>query len=75
MIKHGIRMTGMPAWGPTHSDAQLWDLVAFLARLPELTAEDYRRLAEGSADDGHGHDHGGPVQTEPEGHEPGGHAH
>jgi mono/diheme cytochrome c family protein len=75
MIKHGIRMTGMPAWGATHSDAQLWDLVAFLERLPELTAVDYRRLAERSGDNGHGHDHGGPVQTEPEGHEPGGHVH
>lgn len=75
VIKHGIRMTGMPAWGATHSDTQLWELVAFLERLPGLTAEDYRRLTERIGDDGHGHDHGGAAQTEPEEHEPGGHAH
>jgi mono/diheme cytochrome c family protein len=30
VIKHGLRMTGMPAWGPTHGDEQLWDLVAMV---------------------------------------------
>ncbi len=75
VIKHGIRMTGMPAWGATHSDTQLWELVAFLERLPELAAEDYRQLTERSGDDDHRHDHRDPVQAESEGHEPGGHAH
>ena len=28
IIKHGLRMTGMPAWGGTHSDEELWDLTA-----------------------------------------------
>ena len=59
VIKHGIRMTGMPAWGPTHSDAQLWELVAFLEQLPALSADDFRELLARSGGDGHGHDHGG----------------
>lgn len=41
VTKNGIRFTGMPAWGPTYSDAQIWDIVAFLQTLPEMTAADY----------------------------------
>jgi mono/diheme cytochrome c family protein len=44
VIKHGIKMTGMPAWGLTHDDGILWDVVAFLRKLPELTPEQYRSL-------------------------------
>jgi hypothetical protein len=36
----GIRMTGMPAFSATHSEEELWKLVAALRRLPELTAEE-----------------------------------
>jgi len=39
-------MTGMPAWGVTHNDEQLWDVVAFLRKLPELTAEQYQALVK-----------------------------
>jgi mono/diheme cytochrome c family protein len=60
VIKHGIRMTGMPAWGPTHPNAQLWELVAFIRRLPALTSAAYGRLVEqGAASEaGHEHHHG-----------------
>lgn len=55
IIKHGIKMTAMPAWGMTHDDPSLWGLVAFLRKLPDMTAEEYATLtgAEGR------HDHGG----------------
>jgi len=46
VVKHGIKMTGMPAWGVTHDDEILWDVVAFLRKLPELTAEQYRAQVE-----------------------------
>ena len=49
VIKHGIRMTGMPAWGRTHSDEEIWDLVAFLGRLPGMDADSYRQLAGSGA--------------------------
>ncbi|MEA3274095.1 MAG: cytochrome c [Pseudomonadota bacterium] len=58
VVKNGLRMTGMPAWGPTHDDEQLWDLVAFMGRLPRLTPDGYRALAEGPGTDGHDHEHG-----------------
>jgi mono/diheme cytochrome c family protein len=37
IIKNGIKMTGMPAFGPTHSDDRLWTLVAFVKKLPQLS--------------------------------------
>ena len=43
-IKHGVKMTGMPAWGVTHDDELLWDVVAFVRKLPELTVEQYQTL-------------------------------
>jgi mono/diheme cytochrome c family protein len=44
VVKHGLKMTGMPAWGVTHNDALLWDVIAFLQKLPELTAEQYQAM-------------------------------
>jgi mono/diheme cytochrome c family protein len=68
VVKHGIKLTGMPAWGVTHDDELLWDVVAFLRKLPDLTAEQYQTLVKSAPknhdemmhemmmDDGHGHD-------------------
>ena len=47
IVKHGIRMTAMPAWPAEHRDDEVWSVVAFLLRLPELDAEGYRRAVEG----------------------------
>jgi len=38
--------TGMPAWGVTHDDELLWDVVAFVRKLPELTPEQYESLVK-----------------------------
>jgi mono/diheme cytochrome c family protein len=46
VVKHGVKMTGMPAWGLTHDDEILWDLVAFLQKLPELSPDQYRSLVK-----------------------------
>ncbi len=35
-IKHGIRLTGMPAWGGTLSDQQIWTLALFLKHMDKL---------------------------------------
>ena len=74
VIKHGIKMTGMPAWGRTHDDITLWSIVAFIGKLPEMTPQAYKemvreaRAGEGMASPGdgtgehgahqHGHGHG-----------------
>jgi mono/diheme cytochrome c family protein len=46
IVKHGVKLTGMPAWGVTHDDELLWDMVAFLRKLPELTPEQYETLVK-----------------------------
>ena len=46
VIKNGIMMTAMPAWGVTHSDEKIWTIVAFVTTLPEMTAEEYHQLYE-----------------------------
>ena len=45
-IKHGIKMSGMPAWGGPHGDEQVWSLVAFLSRLPELSPQEYQKMLQ-----------------------------
>jgi mono/diheme cytochrome c family protein len=44
VIKHGIKMSAMPAWGSTLEDPAIWELVAFIERMPAMSAEDYQRL-------------------------------
>ena len=53
VIKHGIKMSGMPAWGVTHDDQAIWALVAFVQKLPELSAAQYHAMAGA----GHVHEH------------------
>ena len=55
VIKHGIKASGMPAWGESMDDAYIWNMVAFLQTLPELDAAQYRELVGQSG----GHSHGG----------------
>lgn len=51
--KYGIKMTGMPAWGETHSDEALWDIIAFVTRLPQMTPEEYAQATAAA----HEHEH------------------
>jgi mono/diheme cytochrome c family protein len=61
ITKHGIKMAGMPAFGVTHSDEELWGIVAFLRRLESMSAEEYRRLVS----EAQTHAHAGMVETAP----------
>ncbi len=36
-IKHGIRFTGMPSFGATLSDKELWEIAGFLERMDKLS--------------------------------------
>jgi mono/diheme cytochrome c family protein len=46
MIKHGVKLTAMPAWGRTHSDDQMWDMVAFVRTLPSLSPDQYQAIVK-----------------------------
>jgi mono/diheme cytochrome c family protein len=45
IVKHGIKMTAMPAWGKTLDDAAIWEVVAFVQAMPNLTPEAYQQLS------------------------------
>lgn len=49
-IKHGVRMTGMPAFAMTHSDEQIWKIVAFVRHLPNLTTNEEAALRSKHSD-------------------------
>jgi mono/diheme cytochrome c family protein len=62
IIQNGIKMTGMPAFGSTHEEQELWGIVAFLRRLPGLKPEEYRAMLKaagihGEREDDHHHSH------------------
>jgi mono/diheme cytochrome c family protein len=52
VIKHGLKMTGMAAWGKTHDDTLVWNMVAFLQKMPKLSPEQYKALVK-SAPENH----------------------
>lgn len=41
VVRNGIKMSGMPAWEYRLSDAQIWDVVAFVQRLPAFSPSEY----------------------------------
>ena len=46
IVGQGVKMTGMPAWTFRRTDAQLWDIVAFLEALPKTSPAEYQRLRQ-----------------------------
>lgn len=51
MIKHGVKLTAMPAWGRTHSDELMWDMVAFVRKLPALSPAQYQAIVKSAPED------------------------
>lgn len=68
VIKHGIKASGMPAWGKSMKDEYIWGMVAFLQQLPTLDEAHYKALVASSA----GHSHGGGESGEHPHHDSGG---
>jgi mono/diheme cytochrome c family protein len=56
-IKHGIKLTAMPAWGGTHDNESIWNIVAFLQKLPGMSADDYQKLTNANGMPNHDHEH------------------
>jgi len=45
VIKHGIKMSAMPAWGMAgHDDPTIWSMVAFIEKLPGMTPAQYKAI-------------------------------
>jgi mono/diheme cytochrome c family protein len=56
VVKHGIRMTPMPAFGPTHTDEEIWKIVAVIRHLPNLSQQERDSLHEAPSEDEHHHE-------------------
>lgn len=46
IIKHGIKLAGMPAFGRTHSDDEIWGIVSFLQRLARMSPPEYQQWVD-----------------------------
>lgn len=62
ILKHGIKMSGMPAWAD-HGDEALWNIVALLEALPTLSPKDYAALVVAANAAGGHHMHGGSMMN------------
>ena len=64
IVSNGVKMAGMPAFGPTHDAQTIWNIAASMERLPGMSLGEYaacRAAEEGSdmqAHGGSGHRHG-----------------
>lgn len=50
IVKNGIKMTAMPAFGPTHDDQTIWNIAAFVKQLPATTPEEYASFPQGHSE-------------------------
>jgi mono/diheme cytochrome c family protein len=66
IVKNGIKMTGMPALGPTHGEDDLWAIAAMVRQLPEMAPAEYQAMAERHAarQQHGGHAHGSTTMTD-----------
>lgn len=69
LVKHGAKMTGMPAFGPTHDDATVWNIAAFVKALPDMPNEQYAAYPSEhgggeASEDGHTHAEGTPPHAD-----------
>ncbi len=85
IIKNGVKLTGMPAFGSNHGETELWGLVALAKAIPAMTDEEYRQALkkvagnQGRQNGRHHHSpdddmHGQDREADPE-KETGGHHH
>jgi mono/diheme cytochrome c family protein len=49
IVRHGVKMTAMPAWDRQMDAEQTWAVVGFLEALPDITYEDYLRMRASGA--------------------------
>ncbi len=51
LVSHGVKMSGMPAFGATHNEKTLWNITAFVKQLPAMTPAQYQELGDQKNDD------------------------
>ncbi len=54
ITKNGLKMTGMPAWGRTSTDEEIWAMVAFMEQMPAISPEKYQQMLNDTESKGSG---------------------
>ncbi len=44
IVKNGIKSTGMPSFGKTHSDQKIQDIIAFLEKMKTMSPQEYKQM-------------------------------
>lgn len=57
VVHHGIRHTGMPAFGTTHSNEDVWAIATFVERFDEMTSEEYEQWMKQAGAESTAHTH------------------
>ena len=47
VIRHGLKYTAMPGWLAQEREDEVWAMVAFVRRLPDMGPDEFRALAHG----------------------------
>jgi mono/diheme cytochrome c family protein len=45
IVKHGIKMSAMPSWSKVMNDQEIWEVVGFLRKMPDMSPETYQELS------------------------------
>src|SRR3546814_14121859 len=64
IVDHGIKMSGMPAFGGTHEEATIWNIAAFVKALPEMSAEQYASYPAEHGEEEGAHSHSAAKSAE-----------
>lgn len=46
IVKHGIKMTAMPAFGEAHGEETLWSIAGFVEQLPTMAPQQYAAISD-----------------------------
>ncbi len=56
IVSHGVKMSGMPAFGPGHDSETIWGIAAFVKELPAMTPEAYEQAGASETTGSTGHE-------------------
>lgn len=54
IVKHGIKMSAMPAFGSSHDEETLWNIAGFVEQLPTMTPQQYAAVPDDHGGTAHG---------------------
>ena len=63
IVKNGIKMTGMPAWGKTQSNYKIWAITAAVKKMNDIPVKVYNSIPVKEDEDNNAETEEGPDTT------------